>query len=138
MTKAWLGPQSRGSSAAQVDPVGIKEGATVAPMSQDVKLIVAGVLDVAASALGFALSDADQNVMAIFVASVVVSVGLLMLGRRWRSALHVFIVLALIGAVTQFIPPVQPLRLLVAGACLCSAWFVWTYLQEQRTEVVAP
>ena len=92
---------------------------------------MAGLLDIAASALGFALADTDQNVVPFFFVSVAISVSLLALGVSRRVPLYIFIVWMAVATVTQFIPPFQPARLPVAVASGWAGWLVWSYLRDR-------
>jgi hypothetical protein len=90
--------------------------------SDRVRPFVAAVLDVGSWTIGSALADAT---LVVYVIGVVITVGLLTGTLRGvRAVGYVWLGLLVVGGAVQFIPPFEPMRVVVAVLDGIAAWLV--------------
>jgi hypothetical protein len=90
--------------------------------SDRVRLFVAAVLDVGGWTIGSALADAT---LVVYVIGVVISAGVF-IGtlRRVRAVGYLWLGLLVVGGAVQFIPPFEPMRVVVGVLDGIAAWLV--------------
>lgn len=101
------------------------------PQRSTVILLRAGVLDLVGYAIGFslAMAEAEMYVLAMLSTAALITLAL----RGHRMAARVFAVLASIGGLVQFLPPVQRERLIVAVLSIAAAVLGYFWLRMTTT-----